>query len=85
LNLSDGLAKLKGLSQGGAQVVSVDPASPASKAGILAGDLIVSADNQDLPANNFEKILNKHGNSPLPVVILRNGQRVNFSVNIEIK
>jgi serine protease Do len=85
LNLSDELAKLKGLNDGGSMVVSVDPGSPAQKAGVQANDLIVSADGQDLSSNNFEKIINQHGFTGIPLEIIRNNNKINLQVILEPK
>lgn len=85
LSLSDSLAKLKGLPQGGMQVVSVDSASPAQAGGLQANDLITSIDNQNLPNANFEKIINSHGATPISVGILRGTTKQTLTINLEYK
>jgi S1-C subfamily serine protease len=83
LNLSASLAKLRGQSQAGLFVVSVDDASPAKLAGILPGDLVLTVDNQAVPQGNFEKILNQHSLGDMPVTVLRNNSQINLTVKLK--
>jgi serine protease Do len=85
LNLSNLLAKIKNLPQGGILVVSVADGTPAKLAGILANDLIISIDNQPLPQGNFEKTLNQHPLSDTPITVLRNSTQVNLTVKLIAK
>jgi len=85
LNLSTEQAKLKDLPQAGVLVVNVDANSPAAKAGIVSNDLIITADNQDLSSNEFEKVLNQHGSNPFLLTVIRNNQKINLTVNLEAK
>jgi serine protease Do len=82
LNLSNQLAQLKNLPQGGALVVSVEDGSAAKKAGILPNDLIISADNQDLSNNEFEKVLNAHTNTDLPITVMRGTNKIQLTVKL---
>jgi S1-C subfamily serine protease len=83
--ISQSLAKLKNLPSGGVLVVSVDDGSPAKKAGIIVGDLITEIDGQPLPSANFEKILNQHDFTSIPLVINRGGNEINLNVILEPK
>lgn len=85
LNLSQALAGLKGLPQAGLLVASVDENSPAKKAGLLTNDLIIAVDGADITNNNFEKIVNSHGLSPIPLMIIRNGSQQSISITLEAK
>lgn len=84
-DLSDELAHLKNLPQGGILIVSVDNGSPAQKAGLLAGDFIISFDNQSLASSNFEFLLNAHAISSVPITAVRAGAKVNLTINLQPK
>ncbi|HYR82806.1 MAG TPA: RIP metalloprotease RseP [Terriglobia bacterium] len=62
---------------GKAAVEVVEPGSPAEKAGIQPGDLIVSLDGKENPT--WQDVLNTtltRAGASLPVVLERNGQRI---------
>lgn len=85
LYLSAALAKLKSLPQAGLLVQSVDAGSPAAKAGLVANDLIINFDNQAVPDSNFEKILNQHAITQVPIEVLRNGEQLTLTATLEAK
>lgn len=63
----------------------VEPGMPAAKAGIQAGDTILSIDGMPLP--NFERlslIVNTSADRELPVVISRGGQQLTVKVTPEL-
>ncbi|MFO7303535.1 MAG: trypsin-like peptidase domain-containing protein [Acidobacteriota bacterium] len=67
-----------GLSTGvpGALVVSVEPDSPASRAGMQPGDVIVSFDGEDIdsPDELVDLVSNAEPGRSVPVRVVRNGQ-----------
>jgi serine protease Do len=75
-------AKLLNLSQSGLKVASVEKGSPAELAGLVVGDLIVTADGQDLSSNNFEQILNQHSSMDLNLSVLRNNATKDIVVKL---
>ncbi len=85
LNLSNSLAKLKNLPQGGVLVVSVDDNSPAKQGGLQAGDLITSFDGQDLSTKNFETLFNAHPIGNVTINILRNGNPTSLTIKLTAK
>ena len=59
----------------------VEPGMPAQQAGIKVGDRILSADGQDIPVvEALIQMLNRTKDQPLQIVVLRNGQKLNFTV-----
>jgi regulator of sigma E protease len=63
----------------------VEPGMPAAKAGMLAGDTILSIDGIALP--NFERlslIINTSADRELPLVIVRGGQQMTLMVTPQL-
>jgi len=59
----------------------VEPGMPADKAGIRVGDQILTANGQDITAvEALIQMLNRTKDQPLELVVLRNGQKLNFTV-----
>ena len=59
----------------------VEPGMPAQKAGIKIGDRILTANGQDIPAvETLIQMLNRTKDQPLEIVVLRNGQKLTFTV-----
>ena len=59
----------------------VEPGMPADKAGIKVGDQILTANGQDIPAvEALIQMLNRTKDQPLELVVLRNGQKLTFTV-----
>jgi Do/DeqQ family serine protease len=69
----------------GVLIVRVIPGSPASKAGIKAGDVIQSINNQPVnKANELQQLVEKGGvGSQLQIQLQRNGQNLNLAVRSE--
>ena len=69
----------------GAVVADVTPNSPADKAGIKSGDVVVQFDNKAIEDNNTLKLMvaeSAPGKS-VPIQIDRNGQTLNLNVTLE--
>jgi serine protease Do len=69
----------------GAVVADVTPGSPADKAGIKSGDVVVQFDNKPIDDYNILKLMvaeSTPGKS-VPVQIDRNGQTLNLNVTLE--
>jgi len=76
--LSEDLAESLGLSKNSGEFIqSVEPGKGADKAGIKAGDVIVSVSGQEVnPDQNLSSIVaNQPIGSRVPIVLIRNGQR----------
>ncbi|MGA9990602.1 MAG: RIP metalloprotease RseP, partial [Terriglobales bacterium] len=59
----------------------VEPGMPAAKAGIRVGDQILTANGQDIPQLGvLIQMLSRTKNQPLNLVVLRDGQKLNFTV-----
>ena len=84
--LSPELAKAMNLRRtNGAVVADVTPNSPADKAGIKSGDVVVEFDNKPIDDENNLKLLVAES-SPgkmVPIQIDRNGQTLNLNVTLE--
>jgi serine protease Do len=85
-SLNPALAKSFGLDKSqGALVASVDPDSPAAKAGLKSGDIILSADGKTIDETaDLPRIV---GNTPpgqsIAMQVWRNGKSKNVRVNVE--
>jgi regulator of sigma E protease len=67
--------------QSSATLTLVEPGMPADKAGIKVGDQILSANGQDIPDQAaLIQMLNRTKDQPLQLVVLRNGERLTFTV-----
>ena len=67
-------------------ILSVTENSPAEKAGLIAGDILISVDGTLLADKSSEEIQNMIRNSnkdSVTLVISRNGTEMTFNVNIE--
>jgi serine protease Do len=84
--LSPELAKAMNIQRtNGAVVADVKPNSPADKAGIKSGDVVVQFDNKPIENYNTLKLLvaeSTPGKS-VPVQVDRNGQTLNLNVTLE--
>ena len=84
--LSPELAKAMNIHRtNGAVVADVTPGSPADKAGIKSGDVVVQFDNKPIDDYNILKLMvaeSTPGKS-VPVQIDRNGQTLNLNVTLE--
>jgi regulator of sigma E protease len=62
-------------------LTTVEPGMPAAKSGIKVGDRILTANGQDVPhLAALIQMLNHTKDQPLQLVVLRNGQKLNFTV-----
>jgi S1-C subfamily serine protease len=76
-------ARFHGLDQAsGVLVQSTGPASPARRAGILSGDIIVGADGVSVrDVDDLHRLMtDERVGRSLPLVVLRQGQKVEFAV-----
>jgi regulator of sigma E protease len=59
----------------------VEPGMPAANAGIKVGDQIFSANGEDIPhLGALIQMLNRTKDQPLQIVVLRNGQKLTFTL-----
>ena len=62
-------------------LTTVEPGMPAEKAGLKLGDQILTANGQEIPAlAALVQLLNRTKDQPLEMVVLRNGQKLTFTV-----
>ena len=62
-------------------LTTVEHGMPAEKAGLKVGDQILTADGQEIPAvQALIQMLKRTKDQPLEIVVLRNGQRLAFTV-----
>ncbi len=69
----------------GVLITEVDPAGPASKAGIRRGDLVVSFDDTAIRDNEHLRYLvaDTAPGRDVPIVVLRDGEKVNLTLSVE--
>jgi regulator of sigma E protease len=62
-------------------LTTVEPGLPADQAGIKIGDQLLSVNGQDIPhLAALIQMLNRTKDQPLQLVVLRDGQKLNFAV-----
>jgi regulator of sigma E protease len=62
-------------------LTTVEPGMPAEKAGLKVGDLILTANGQEIPAlEALVQLLNKTKDQPLEIVALRKNEKKSFTV-----
>jgi serine protease Do len=86
MDLGDQLADyFKVKDQGGALVTEVEEDSPAARAGLQAGDVIVSIDDKSVEdAGDVQEELGRHEEAgPVSVGIVRNGRPQSFTAQLE--
>lgn len=68
----------------GSLVTQVSPSSPAQRAGLKAGDIIVAYNNRNLSrTSELVNLLNRTAlNQPVTLTVLRNGERKNLTANL---
>lgn len=74
-NVTKSVAKVKSFSSGGALVTSVDEGSPASSAGVKAGDLIIEINGNKVEDSSLENLLISAGFSEAKLTVIRNNQK----------
>jgi regulator of sigma E protease len=62
------------------EIGSVLSNSPAAKAGLQPGDIVVSVDGHAIHSNKVHDIINKNGGKPVDIVLSRNGKQVTTSL-----
>lgn len=67
-----------------ARIGWVQPGSPAERAGLLPGDLIVSVDGRSISHfGELQKIVSSNAGTPIDVLVERSGQKVTLAVTPE--
>lgn len=70
--LTKQLADYFGVKDGGLLITSVSENSPAAKAGLKAGDIIVSADNEKVTSSgDLSRAINKKDDGPVTLTVVR--------------
>jgi serine protease Do len=77
------LADYFGVTSGtGLLVENVDPQSPASRAGLKAGDVIIRVEAQRMTSrNDWLKAIRNHHGEPVQITIMRNKQEMGLTMN----
>jgi len=83
--VSKSTAQIMGISQGGALVAGVEESSPARRAGLAAGDLIVEANGQKVEDSSFERILSGSGGNAVRLVLVRSGEQRELNFQPEVR
>ncbi|MFH2049726.1 MAG: PDZ domain-containing protein [bacterium] len=86
VDLSDQLGEYFGVSEDeGVLISSVEKDSPAEKAGIKAGDVVITADNEKIEdSGDLSKIVRDHKKGDnITLVVLRNGHRQEINCELD--
>ena len=85
IDLDDSTVKRYNLASLGVYIQSVQNFSPAEKAGLQSGDIIIKADGQDITnMDELNEIKNSHQiGETMTLTINRNGQEKEFSITLE--
>jgi len=86
IDLSDQLGEYFGVSEDeGVLITSVEKDSPAEKAGIKAGDVIITADNEKIEGSgDLSEIIRDHEKGDnITLVVLRNGHRQEINCELD--
>jgi serine protease Do len=84
-SMDDDLAKALGVDRArGALVESVEPGSPADKAGVKAGDVIVALDGQDVPrSEDLPRMVARHApGTAVKVTLIRDKQKRTLDMSL---
>jgi S1-C subfamily serine protease len=68
--------------KGGVLVVSVAPESPAAAGGLRSGDVIETLNGRSFTRREIGKLLDEAGPAPLPVGVVREGQRLEVTLKL---
>ncbi|HEU4595657.1 MAG TPA: PDZ domain-containing protein [Pyrinomonadaceae bacterium] len=68
--------------KGGVLVVSVAPDSPAAAGGLRTGDVIETLNGRSFSRLEIRKLLAEAGSAPLPVGVVREGQRLSLTLKL---
>lgn len=84
-NLTEQLAEyFKVAQKSGVLIASVTEGSPAQKAGLKAGDVIVAANGKSIAdTRDLQEILRDRSQTSVKLDCVRNGQKMSFSVTLE--
>jgi S1-C subfamily serine protease len=66
-------------------VVSVAPESPAEASGLRTGDVIETINGQTFSRLDVRKKLSDAGATPLPVGVVREGQRLSLTLKLGLQ
>jgi S1-C subfamily serine protease len=67
----------------GLLVESVDPQSPAGRAGLKAGDVVVKVDSQQMTSrSDWDKTLRRHRGKLVQVTVMRNKQEQVLTMSV---
>lgn len=83
--IDDATAKALGLKEAkGALLGGVIPGEPADKAGLMAGDVVISVDGQDIEDSDalLQAISGKKPGSKVEMKVIRNGATKNFTLTL---
>ncbi|GIV59749.1 MAG: serine protease [Rhodothermaceae bacterium] len=82
--VSPALAEALKVPRGAAQITSVEPGTPAEKAGLREGDIIIAVDGQELRDNQQLATIigNKRPGDRAEITVIRDGERQTFTVTL---
>ena len=85
LSVSRAVAKLKNLSNAGAQVIEVEPNSPAAKAGLTVGDIIIEANGQKIENSSLEQVFVPQNANDIRLIVSRGTQQIELTLKPEMR
>ncbi|MBX4188143.1 MAG: S1C family serine protease [Candidatus Doudnabacteria bacterium] len=78
-------AKVRGLSDGGAQISEISPNSAAAKAGILVNDLVIEANGQKVDSSSFEQLLVQNDKNQIRLLVRRGTENREITLTPELR
>jgi S1-C subfamily serine protease len=78
-------AKLRGIADGGAEIREVSPNSPAAKSGLLANDIVLQVNGQNVDDSSFEQLLLEQNSNEMRLLVRRGTEQRELTLKPELR